>query len=41
VCLLAATYPRVLATARESTASLTDAERAAVFGRNARTVYGF
>lgn len=41
VCLLAAPYPRVLAAARESTAGLTDTERAAVFGRNARTVYGF
>ena len=41
VCLLAATYPTVLATARELTADLTDAERAAVFGVNARTVYGF
>ncbi len=41
VCLLAATYPTVLATARELTADLTDTERAAVFGVNARTVYGF
>jgi L-fuconolactonase len=40
VCLLAATYPTVLATARELTADLTDSERAAVFGLNARTVYG-
>ena len=31
----------VLATARELTASLSDTERAAVFGGNARTVYGF
>ncbi len=41
VCLLAAPYPQVLAAARESTAGLTATERAAVFGRNARTVYGF
>ena len=40
VCLLAATYPTVLATAHELTAGLTDTERAAVFGVNARTVYG-
>jgi L-fuconolactonase len=41
VCLLAAPYASVLGTARESTAGLTDTERAAVFGRNARAVYGF
>ena len=41
VCLLAASYPSVLAAARESTSGLSDTERAAVFGRNARAVYGF
>ena len=41
VCLLAAPYPRVLGVARESTAGLSATERAAVFGLNARTVYGF
>jgi len=40
VCLLAAPYERVLATARTVTAGLSDAERAAVFGGNARMVYG-
>jgi L-fuconolactonase len=39
VCLLAASYPRVVATARELTANLSAAEQAAVFGENARTVY--
>jgi L-fuconolactonase len=39
VCLLAASYATVLATARELTAALTDAERSAVFGDNARAVY--
>lgn len=41
VCLLAAPYERVVATAQELTASLSDTERATVFGGNARTVYGF
>ena len=41
VCLLAASYERVVATARELTADLSDAERAAVFGGNARAVYRF
>ena len=40
VCLLAAPYERVLATARTVTAGLSVAERAAVFGGNARMVYG-
>jgi L-fuconolactonase len=40
VCLLAAPYERVLATARTVTAGLSEAERAAVFGGNARMVYG-
>jgi L-fuconolactonase len=39
VCLLAAPYEIVLATARELTADLTATERAAVFGENARVVY--
>jgi L-fuconolactonase len=39
VCLLAASYTTVLATARELTAGLTEPERSAVFGDNARTVY--
>jgi L-fuconolactonase len=39
VCLLAASYATVLATARELTAGLTDSERSAVFGDNARTAY--
>ena len=41
VCLLAAQYATVLATARQLTAGLSETERAAVFGQNARTVYGF
>jgi L-fuconolactonase len=41
VCLLAAPYATVLATARRLTAGLNETERAGVFGRNARTVYGF
>ncbi len=39
VCLLAAPYPRVVATARQLTAGLSASEQAAVFGENARTVY--
>jgi L-fucono-1,5-lactonase len=39
VCLVAASYAAVLATARELTAGLTDAERTAVFGDNALAVY--
>jgi L-fuconolactonase len=39
VCLLAASYDDVVATARELMARLTDAEQAAVFGENARVVY--
>jgi L-fuconolactonase len=39
VCLLAATYDHVVVTARELTAALSDAEREAVFGGNARDVY--
>ena len=39
VCLLAATYAEVLATAQRLTAGLSDSERAAVFGANAQTVY--
>jgi L-fuconolactonase len=39
VCLLAASYATVLATARELTAGLTEGERSAVFGDNARAVY--
>ena len=41
VCLLAAPYAKVVATARGLTASLSGAERAAVFGVNARALYGF
>jgi len=41
VCLLAASYERVTATARELTAALSEAEQAAVFGGNARAVYRF
>jgi len=40
VCLLAAAYPDVVGTARTLTAALTEAERSAVFGENARRVYG-
>ncbi|TNM31610.1 amidohydrolase family protein [Streptomyces sedi] len=40
VCLAAASYTDVLGAARELTAALTAAERAAVFGGNARRVYG-
>lgn len=40
VCLLAAPYATVLTTARRLTAGLSETERAAVFGQNARTVYG-
>ena len=39
VCLLAASYTTVLATARQLTTGLTVAERSAVFGDNARAVY--
>ena len=39
VCLLAAPYERVLATARELTAALSPDERARVFGGNAARVY--
>jgi L-fuconolactonase len=39
VCLLAASYATVLATARQLTAGLTETERSAVFGDNARSVY--
>ncbi|MTE22285.1 amidohydrolase family protein [Streptomyces sp. TRM43335] len=40
VCLLAAPYRRVVGTARELTAALTPAERAAVLGGTATRVYG-
>lgn len=40
VCLLAATYADWVAAAEEFTAGLTDAERSAVFGENARRFYG-
>lgn len=40
VCTLAATYGEVTDTARELTAGLSDAERAAVFGGTAARVYG-
>ncbi|WP_226961543.1 MULTISPECIES: amidohydrolase family protein [Streptomyces] len=40
VCLAAASYPDVLGAARELTAGLAPAERAAVFGANARRLYG-
>jgi L-fuconolactonase len=40
VCLLAAPYDRVVAVARELLAGLSEAERAAIFGGNAATVYG-
>ncbi len=40
VCLLAAGYRRVVDTARELTAGLSPAERAAVFGGTAARVYG-
>jgi L-fuconolactonase len=39
VCLLAADYPEVVATAERLTAPLTAAERAAIFGDTARRVY--
>jgi L-fucono-1,5-lactonase len=39
VCLLAASYETVVATARELTSGLTEGERAAVFGGNASAVY--
>jgi L-fuconolactonase len=41
VCLLAASYERVVATARELLADLSDAERSEIFGGTARRVYGF
>lgn len=40
VCLLAASYGEVVGLARELTASLTEAERSAIFGETARRVYG-
>jgi L-fuconolactonase len=40
VCLLAADYAEVVATAERLTSTLTDAERAAIFDRTARRVYG-
>ena len=39
VCLLAATYEEVLGLARETLSRLSDDEQAAVFGRNATSVY--
>jgi len=39
VCLLAATYDKVLATAYELTSGLSPSEHAAVFGENARAIY--
>ena len=39
VCLLAASYETVIATARTLTDGLSEAERAAVFGGNAEDVY--
>jgi L-fuconolactonase len=39
VCLLAASYATVLATARQLIAGLTETERSAAFGDNARSVY--
>jgi L-fuconolactonase len=39
VCLLAASYPEVVSVARELTAGLSDAERAAVFGGAAERAY--
>ncbi|WP_328989946.1 amidohydrolase family protein [Kribbella sp. NBC_01245] len=40
VCLLAASYDEVVATAEDLTSSLTETEREAVFGTTARRVYG-
>jgi L-fuconolactonase len=40
ICLLASTYPEVVATARALTAGLTDSERYAVFGAAAERAYG-
>jgi L-fuconolactonase len=40
VCLLAATYGQVVDAARVTLDRLTDSERAAVFGENARRIYG-
>ena len=40
VCLLAASYLDVVRTASALTAGLSDADRAAVFGENARRIYG-
>jgi L-fuconolactonase len=39
VCLLAASYPEVVAAARQLTGSLTGPERARIFGETARLVY--
>jgi L-fuconolactonase len=41
VCLLAASYERVVATARDLLADLSEAERSEIFGGTARRVYGF
>lgn len=41
VCLLAASYGQVVDAARATLESLTDSERAAVFGENARRIYRF
>ena len=40
VCELAGTYDEILAAARDLTASCSEAERALIFGDNARRVYG-
>jgi L-fuconolactonase len=40
VCLLAASYAQVLGLARDTLDTLTEREQAAVFGENAREVYG-
>lgn len=40
VCLLAATYDKVVGAARETLVGLSETERAAVFGTNATGVYG-
>jgi L-fuconolactonase len=40
VCELAASYGRVVETAQELTAGLSESERNAVFGANAQRVYG-
>ena len=40
VCLLAASYERVVDAARQELAGLTDEERAAVFGATAARIYG-